>query len=387
MGPEITDPLNVCVVDEAVHLIILFCISDFEVLHCQVIETMVVNFYTFIYACVSINSVAAFSIVNPAVAKAPLGSRNELEKGTEIELPNFELLFDRIQQASPLAKLVMEGNSEGGFAAIDDKSHHPELRWKKVEANDRNAVHRIDKLDSFQNVKTPLLRFRSSIQGPCIGERFSNFIMDLEERKKWDDQIAYQEELYPIDDMDAIDAMLDTDRFGKCVRVGVGYVRTKQGIISPREQLILGGHQEFKDGSTILWGTEMEEFHNHLFPEGQRHTRAKSHLFCATLAPTGDNSFDVEYLLQMDVGGGLPNFMTTPAIADAVKKLFGHAKGYFEGEEVELYLKSTEKNVAAELDVMNSMHSDFTVSMVDETVDIHPYHHALKDSESLLFTP
>jgi hypothetical protein len=349
-----------------------------------------VKFCAFVYGLVSIKGVAAFSAVHPAVVKAPLGEKHDLQKGTEIELPNFELLFDRIQQASPLAKQVMGGNSEGGFAAIDDKSHYPELRWKKVEANDRNTVHRIDKLDSFQNVKTPLLRFRSTIQGPCIGERFSNFIMDLEERKKWDDQIAYQEELYPIDDMDAIDNMLgDTDKFGKCVRVGVGYVRTKQGIISPREQLILGGHQEFSDGSTILWGTEMEEFHNHLLPEGQRHTRAKSHLFAATLAPTGDNSFDVEYLLQMDIGGGLPNFMTTPAIADAVKKLFGHAKGYFEGEDVEMFLKSTDgdKRLAAELDVMNSLQSDFTVSMVEDTLDVHPHHHALKDSESLLFTP
>jgi len=342
---------------------------------------------SFLCACTAISGVAAFSSIAPSVTKAAVGQRNEWIPGTEIELPNFELLFDRIQTASPLAKQVMSGDSQGGFDTIDDSRHYPELKWKKVEANDRKVVHRIDKLDSFQGVKTPLLRFRSSIKGPCVGERFSNFIMDLEERKKWDDQIAYQEEMYPISDVQAVDRMVgDVDKFGKCVRVGVGYVQTKQGIISPREQLILGGHQQFDDGATILWGTEMEEYHNHLLPPGQRHTRAKSHLFAATLAPTGPYSFDVEYLLQMDVGGGLPNFMTTPAISDAVKKLFNHAKDYFEGEEVHMFLKSNnEEGLKADTAVMNSIQSDFSVDIVEE--DAHPHHHALIDSESLLFTP
>lgn len=349
------------------------------------------SFHSFLCACAAARGVAAFSAIAPStVAKAAVGQRNEWHTGTEIELPNFELLFDRIQMASPLAKLVMEGDSQGGFALIDDSRHYPELRWKKMEANDKKTVHRIDKLDSFQGLKVPLLRFRSSIKGPCVGERFSNFIMDLDERKKWDDQIAYQEEMYPIDDAQAVDRMVgDVDKFGKCVRVGVGYVQTKQGIISPREQLILGGHQQFDDGSTILWGTEMEDYHNHLLPPGQRHTRAKSHLFAAVLAPTGPDSFDVEYLLQMDVGGGLPNFMTTPAISDAVKKLFNHAKDYFEGDDVHMFLKSNkeeESRLKADIAVMNSMQSDFNVDIVEEAVD-DPHHHALKDSESLLFTP
>jgi len=348
---------------------------------------MHIKLYTLICVCVSAHSIAAFS--TRVETKAASAHRNEYKPQTIIELPNFELLFDRVQQASPLSKLVMEGKS-GGFAAIDDESHHPELRWKKVEANARNTVHRIDKLDSFQNVKTPLLRFRSTIQGPCIGERFSHFIMDLEERKKWDDQIAFQEEMYPIDDVASVDHLLgDTERFGNCVRVGVGYVKTKQGIISPREQLILGGHQEFQDGSTILWGTEMEEFHNHLLPPGQRHTRAKSHLFAATLAPTSNNSFDIEYLLQMDVGGGLPNFITTPAIIEAVKKLFSHAESYFEGEDIEQFLKAKEEEeqnlLISEINLMNNMQTEFTVSIDEAPVDAH--HLALKNSESLLFTP
>jgi hypothetical protein len=292
----------------------------------------------------------------------------------------MDLLFDRIAMASPLAKLVMEGDSSGGFASINDSATYPELKWKKVEENKRKTVHRIDKADKFQSVKTPLLRFRSTMKGPCVGERFSNFIMDLEERKKWDDQVANVEEMYPIDDLDAVNAVL-SEKHGTCTRVGVGYTQTKQGIISPREQLILGGMQEYENGATILWGTEMEEYHNHLLPEGQRHTRAKSHLFAATLAPTGSDSFDVEYLLQMDVGGGLPHFMTTPALTDAVKKLFHHAESYFaggEGSELDLYLKSRPQEVD---------HSEMELLDMEFNLDGGDQFHHLKDIESLLFTP
>jgi hypothetical protein len=305
-----------------------------------------------------------------ARTRAPIAKQHEWQQGVEIELPDTELLFERIGTASPLAKLVMEGDASGGFEAIDDNNaKHPELKWKKVEDNKRKTVHRIDKADSFQNVRTPLLRFRSSIQGPCIGERFSNMIMDLEERKKWDDQVAKVEEMYPIEDLDAVNAMLgDQEKYGTCTRLGVGYTQTKSGILSPREQLTLGGMQEYENGATILWGTEMEEYHNHLLPEGQRHTRAKSHLFAATLAPTGPDSFDVEYLLQMDVGGGVPHFLSTPALTDAVRKLFQHAKTYFEGDEVDLYLKSRQQERQAEyseIELLSSIDEDLLEAEID----------------------
>ena len=289
-----------------------------------------ISLCTILLAYLAPNDAIAFATGSAGAARAihkvPVANRNDWQPGVEIELPNLELLFDRVSMASPLARLVMEGNSAaGGFDAIDDDVKHPELKWKRMEGDKRRTVHRIDKADRFQNVKTPLLRFRSSIKGPCIGERFSHMIMDLEERKKWDDQVANVHELYPIEDLDAVNALLgDPDKYGTCTRVGVGYTQTKQGIISPREQLILGGMQQYDGGATILWGTEMEEYHDHLLPEGRRHTRAKSHLFAATLAPTGPDSFDVEYLLQMDVGGGVPHFLTTPALTDAVKKLFEH---------------------------------------------------------------
>ena len=39
-------------------------------------------------------------------------------EGVEIELPDFDELFNRIQQVSPLARLAMEGGT-GGFANAD----------------------------------------------------------------------------------------------------------------------------------------------------------------------------------------------------------------------------------------------------------------------------
>eukprot|EP01083_Nonionella_stella_P231825 818355_1 len=345
-----------------------------------------------LYVCFASNDAFAFTTggSSSVTSKAPIASRHEWQSGVEIELPNMEVLFDRISEASPLAKLVMEGNPVGGFEALDDDIKHPELKWKKMESNKRKTVHRIDKADKFQNVKTPLLRFRSTINGPCIGERFSNFIMDLEERKKWDDQVANVEEMYPIEDLGAINTMLgDKLKYGTCARVGVGYTQTKQGIISPREQLILGGMQEYENGATILWGTEMEEYHNHLLPEGKRHTRARSHLFSATLVPTSSNSFDVEYLLQMDVGGGLPHFMTTPALTDAIKKMFDHAKTYFEGgegSELDLHMKSMQKIEYSEIEILSNMGKDLLEAEIDLS-EVHSHHHAMNDNESLLFTP
>lgn len=347
-----------------------------------------ISLCTVLYACFAANEASAFTTGGSARAiKAPISSRQEWQPAVEIELPNLELLFDRIAVASPLAKLVMEGNSGGGFDAIDDEANHPELKWKTMENKLGKTVHRVDKADKFQGLKTPLLRFRSSLSGPCIPERFSHFIMDLEERKKWDDQIAQNQELYPIDDLGAVDSLLgDQVKYGKCARVGVGYTQTKQGIISPREQLIVGGMQEFDNGATILWGTEMEEYHNHLLPEGPRHTRAKSHLFACTLVPTSSDSFDIEYLLQMDVGGGLPHFMTTPALTDAVKKLFEHAKGYFsggEGSDLDLYLQSRQQDYSAEVEVLGSVDLDAAFDFSE----VHSHHHAMNENESLLFTP
>jgi hypothetical protein len=219
-----------------------------------------------------------------------------------------------------------------------------------VESNKRKTVFQLDKIDNFQGLPAPILRFRSSMEGPCVGEYFARFIMDLEERKKWDAQIAQVYERFPIYDLDAVNiAMGFGKNYGECCRLGVGYCQTKGNFaVPPREQLTLCGIQNFPDGACVIWGTEMEEWHNHLLPPGQRHTRAKTHLFSTTLVPTSDMSFDVEYVLQLDIGGKIPTWLTEPVLKDTVKSLFNTAAEYFgqagQGGDLDEYLKQKQNN-------------------------------------------
>ena len=235
------------------------------------------------------------------------------------------------------------------------------LKWKTLENSKagQKPIHQIHKIDNFLDLGTPMLRFRSSLEGPCIGERFANFIMDLDERKRWDPQIASVCELYPIYDTDAANIHMGFCKYGDCSRLGIGYVTTKPNFVSSaREQLTMCGIQDFPDGSCIIWGTEMDERHNHLLPQqggGERYQRARTHLFATTLTPTGPNTFDAEYILQLDCGGNIPPFLTTPVIIETVKSLFTHAKKYFSGgEDSELakYITSQQQ--------MDFLHSLFT---------------------------
>ncbi len=93
----------------------------------------------------------------------------------------------------------------------------------------------------------------------------------------------------------------------------------------------------------MIWGTELEEWHNHLLPKrDKRLTRARSHLFSIALVPTGANTFDAEYSLQLDFGGSLPHWMTSPLVLDSVKSMFGVAQPFFnsgKGGELDEYLK------------------------------------------------
>jgi len=208
------------------------------------------------------------------------------------------------------------------------------LKWKKVGGNKKQLVHQIEKIDNFQGLGCPLVRFRSSLKGPCVGMKFAEFIMNFEERAKWDPQIKQVDEIYPIYDVDAANIAMDF-KYGDCKRLGVGYCQTKSNpIVDGREQLILCGIQNMPNKRTVIWGTELEEWHNHLFPDDiERHTRAKSHLFATTLQPTGPDSFDVEYILQLEVGGNLPNFLTTPILVETVKGMFKYAEKVFGNEE------------------------------------------------------
>jgi len=268
--------------------------------------------------------------------------------GVEIELPDFDEMFGRIQAVSPLAQLAIAGTGSGvggGFEAVDDRD--PEgYKWKKIESNKKRIVHQIDKIDNFQNLGPPILRWRASLKGPCHGYMFADFIMNVDKRQKWDPQIENVCELYPIFDLDSANIAMGFGKYGDCGKLGVGYTKTKAHPIgiTPREQLTLCGIQNFDDGSSLIWGTEMEEWHNHLLPEGERLTRARSHLFSIALVPTGDNSFDAEYILQLDFGGSLPHWMTAPLVIESVKSMFGVAQPFFEagaseGSELDLFMK------------------------------------------------
>lgn len=281
--------------------------------------------------------------------------------GVAIELPDFDEMFGRIQAVSPLAKLAIEGGGtgeNGGFAAVDETSPAG-ITWKNVVNNKRKQVHRVDRIDNFQNLGPPLLRWRASMEGPCHGLKFADFIMDKQKRQSWDPQIDNVQELYPIINLDTANIAMGFGQFGDCQKLGVGYTLTQQHPIgiSPREQLTLCGVQSFEDGSSLIWGTEMEEWHDHLMPAGERKQRARTHLFSIALVPTGENSFDAEYSLQLDFGGSMPHWLTANIILDSVKGMFTKAQPFFnagEGSELDVFLKA-EKIAQANLEDRNSI--------------------------------
>lgn len=265
-----------------------------------------------------------------------------INPNVNIELPDFDELFGRIQAVSPLARTIVNREKYLGFEAADKNDP---FKWKTLEKNNNpNApVHCVEKIDNFQDIGSPIIRLRSSLKGPCVGDRFAMMIMDLETRKKWDPQIENVYEAYPIRDLDTANIVVGDPKYGDCNRLGIGYCKTKSNVVvSPREQFTLCGIQDFPDKSCMIWGVEMEDRHNHLFPGEERTVRARSHLFSTTLVPTGPDSFDVEYVLQLEIGGKIPSFLTTPIVCETCKLLFKEAKTYFASGEVEKYLRAKE---------------------------------------------
>mmetsp|Transcript_28532 Transcript_28532/g.46324 ORF Transcript_28532/g.46324 Transcript_28532/m.46324 type:complete len:341 (+) Transcript_28532:65-1087(+) len=267
-------------------------------------------------------------------------------EGVEIELPDFGELFGRIQAVSPLAKLAIDGGGtgEGGGFALVEETDPAGKKWKRVGGKKKDVVHQVDRIDNFQDLGPPLLRWRASMEGPVHGEMFADFIMNADKRRIWDPEIDKVYELYPIDDLDAANIAMGFGKYGDCQTLGVGYTLTKAHPIgiSPREQLTLAGIQNFDDGSALIWGTELEDWHDHLMPYGERQTRARSHLFSIALVPTGENTFDAEYSLQLDFGGSMPHWITASIVLDSVKSMFGVAQKFFsagEGGELDKFLK------------------------------------------------
>lgn len=280
-----------------------------------------------------------------------------IQPGIEIELPDFDELFSRIQQTSPLAKLAFNGgggevNGKRGLAALESMPASEDFEWKSVENNRDRLVHDLQKIEKFQGLNAPLLRFRCNLKGPVLPHLFTSFLTTNEFRSKWDESLADICENYPVEDLDAVNMALGFGKYGKCTKLGVGYCTTKPVFgVDSREQLTMCGIQELDNGSSIIWGTEMAEtWHDHLLPDDEmRRTRAKSHLFATTLIPTGRDSFDVEYVMQLEFGGKMPNFLTTPIVIDSVKTMFKVVGGYFgggEGSELDQYLQELAINKA-----------------------------------------
>ena len=180
------------------------------------------------------------------------------------------------------------------------------------------------------------------MKGPCLAGVFAKFLTTKEYRAMWDESLANVYEKYPIQDLDAVNMSMEFGKkYGDCSKIGVGYCTTKPSFgVDSREQLTMCGVQDFVDGSSIIWGTEMGDHHNHLLPEDEaRRTRAKSHLFATTLIPTGLDTFDVEYVIQLEIGGKIPNWLTTPIVIENVKNMFRVVNEYFSGGALEEYLK------------------------------------------------
>ena len=260
--------------------------------------------------------------------------------GVTLKVPNYDVLFDEICKASPLAKQAIYEESPGGIKAINKSSDT--YKWKVTDSyNPKRLVSEIEKIDNFQQNGVPLLRLRSSLQGPSKrrGEYFAELITTEELRHQWDATNDIVDEIYSAD-MNEVKKVQDV-KYGEPTMFGIGYVKTKQSVVSPREQMTLCGLQSFDSGAQIIWGIELEESQNHLFPEDQtkRMPRSTSHLFACTIIPTGDDAFDVEYVLQLEIGG-FPGWLTGPVVCETVKKMFRFAEDYFQSDELKQKLAS-----------------------------------------------
>jgi hypothetical protein len=296
-----------------------------------------------VFCAASIEGFSAPIFAHPTTATKQRTAPSKQE-GVEIELPNFDELFGRIQQVSPLSRVAIEnggGHKDArGFASIDDEAAG--LKWKPLERNPKSLIHQIDKIDNFQNLGCPIIRCRASMKGPTVFEPFAEMIMNVDERAKWDPAIDAVFEAYPINDLDAANIMMGFGKYGDCSKLGVGYCRTKKYLTIPgREQSTMCGIQEFADGSTIIWGTEMEKWHDHLLPTTfERTTRARSHLFSIAVVPTSEDTFDVEYCLQIDVQ--FPNWVATPILTQTLKDMFRHAKDFYEGDGIQKFIEENQ---------------------------------------------
>jgi len=60
----------------------------------------------------------------PPVATAPMQAKSTTFDGIGIQPPNFNDIFDKIQQVSPLARSVMKGNKASGYMMAQGRRPH-----------------------------------------------------------------------------------------------------------------------------------------------------------------------------------------------------------------------------------------------------------------------
>ena len=230
-------------------------------------------------------------------------------------------------------------------------------KWKVTDSNPNRLISHISKIDDFQNNGVPIIRLRSTLHGPAKmrGECFADLITVQDLRQKWDATNDIVDEIYSCD-MNEVKQFQES-KYGDPCLFGIGYVKTKQSVVSPREQLTLCGMQKFPSGASIIWGVELEEDQNYLFPEGDRKRRTTSHIFSTTIIPTGEDEFDVEYVLQLDIGG-FPGWLTGPVVIETLKKMFSFADDYFKsglnGGELAVKLASMSDDITEDKQTSSS---------------------------------
>ncbi|KAL3768121.1 hypothetical protein ACHAWO_008289 [Cyclotella atomus] len=261
--------------------------------------------------------------------------------GVRIKVPNFDVLFEDICKVSPLARQALDDECPGGLKALDKDADV--YKWKVTDSYNPNRLWKqIDKIDKFDNKIPPIVRLRSTLHGPNKrrGETFSDVFSRQELRNQWDMANDVVEEIY-TGNLDEL-KQYQHEKYGTCSMIGVGYVKTKQSVVSPREQMTLCGVQNFPNGASIIWAVELEESQNFLFPECQpkRVQRSTTHLFSTTIVPVEDDTtFDVEYVLQLEIGG-FPGWLTGPVIVETIKKMFKWTDGYFRSDTLAQKLAS-----------------------------------------------
>lgn len=167
-----------------------------------------------------------------------------------------------------------------------------------------------------------MVRLRSTLEGPKKrrGEMFADIFSTEELRHQWDITNDVVGEIYS-GNLEELNQYQD-EKYGTSSMFGIGYVKTKKSVVSPREQMTLCGVTNLKSGASIVYAVELEESSNDLLPKNQpkRVPRSTTHLFATTIIPTGEDTFDVEYVLQLEVGG-FPG-MLVPSFCTAVYQFF-----------------------------------------------------------------